>query len=399
MLLLFSSCNLLENPVSNDLESAPFLQAVKQPDGISLSWSNFVLQFGGAIDQNPPEVRKYHILRSATTVEDLSRIAETKEGTFLDEEVSSGSYIYAIEAETKSGDLIRSNIVMASPEVADVRQLYVLSLSAPVGGFSLLSTGQTLVETQTDQGDAVILIGNPQQNQIFQVHGWNPVPHPTEPVFLFVRPSEAQASGMSLSLYSLTDSSITDLVSGFGLIEHPAWNVEGTSVVFLTSTSIGGSTSIRTLPFNTAVNVAPVLVGPPPTYSGAGIPGPQHPEFSPFDPDQIIADFPAVTRGSVARDILQTSSSGDSTILSSPWLDTHPAVKPDGTSMAFVSDRSGVLSIWLLDFATGRLRQLTGTSSDPVVNREYQLRWASSGNQIWYTGLVNGHQDCYELIW
>lgn len=399
LLLLISSCNLLEDPVSSSLDSAPFLQAVKQSESISLSWSNFILQFGGVTDQDPPEVRKYHILRSGTTVEDLTRIAETKDRSFLDEEVSNGSYLYAIEAETKNGDLVRSNIVMASPEVADVQPVYVLSLAAPIGGFSLLSSGESLVETQANNGDSVILIGNPQQNQIFQLSGWNPVPHPTEPVFLFVRKVEAQASGMSLSLFSLTDSSTVDLVSGFGLIEHPEWNADGTSIVFLTSATAGGSTSIRSIPFNSLVNVAPVLIGPPPSYSGAGVPGPQHPVFSSIDPDQIIADFPAVNRGSVVRDILQTSSSGDSTILSSPWLDTHPAINPAGTHMAFVSDRSGVLSIWLLELDRGRLRQLTGKPTDPVVNRNFQLRWAESGNRIWYTGAINGNQSCFELTW
>jgi Tol biopolymer transport system component len=42
------------------------------------------------------------------------------------------------------------------------------------------------------------------------------------------------------------------------------------------------------------------------------------------------------------------------------FVDTHPAVSPDGTMLAFVSDRQGSLQIWLMDLASMRRRRLTG---------------------------------------
>lgn len=44
------------------------------------------------------------------------------------------------------------------------------------------------------------------------------------------------------------------------------------------------------------------------------------------------------------------------------FVDTHPAVSPDGQTLAYVSDRGGSLQIWLMDVETKRTRSLTSES-------------------------------------
>jgi hypothetical protein len=69
---------------------------------------------------------------------------------------------------------------------------------------------------------------------------------------------------------------------------------------------------------------------------------------------------------------------------------SQPVFSPDGTRLAFNSDRGGNLDIWELELASGAVRRLTVASSDdwdPAYTRDgMQLLWSSnrSGNfEVW----------------
>ena len=47
------------------------------------------------------------------------------------------------------------------------------------------------------------------------------------------------------------------------------------------------------------------------------------------------------------------------------WVERDLSVSPDGTQLAYISDRGGSMQIWLRDVATGRETQLTTNSSGP----------------------------------
>jgi len=54
-----------------------------------------------------------------------------------------------------------------------------------------------------------------------------------------------------------------------------------------------------------------------------------------------------------------------------PFVDTEPTVSPDGSTLAFISDRGGSLQIWLMDMESMRSRRLsdeTGAVLDPAWN-------------------------------
>ncbi len=60
--------------------------------------------------------------------------------------------------------------------------------------------------------------------------------------------------------------------------------------------------------------------------------------------------------------------------------DYCPALAPDGTQIAFVSDRSGSEEIWLVNIATGAVRQLT-VAAQPLGG----LNWSADGLQLAFT--------------
>jgi len=48
------------------------------------------------------------------------------------------------------------------------------------------------------------------------------------------------------------------------------------------------------------------------------------------------------------------------TIIESRWNDYNPSISPDRTKIVFISDRSGMNEVWLLDRENGTIRQITG---------------------------------------
>lgn len=62
------------------------------------------------------------------------------------------------------------------------------------------------------------------------------------------------------------------------------------------------------------------------------------------------------------------------------YVDVNPIISPDGTQIAFVSNRSGAFEIWLYRRTTGELRQLT--SSAAVLGG---LSWSADSTRIAFT--------------
>jgi dipeptidyl aminopeptidase/acylaminoacyl peptidase len=65
------------------------------------------------------------------------------------------------------------------------------------------------------------------------------------------------------------------------------------------------------------------------------------------------------------------------------WRDTAPVWSPDGTKIAFLSDRDGTTQIHVLFVGTGELAQLTHVERTPS-----NLTWSSDGKQLAFTAFV-----------
>jgi TolB protein len=64
----------------------------------------------------------------------------------------------------------------------------------------------------------------------------------------------------------------------------------------------------------------------------------------------------------------------------SDYQDFAPAISPDGSRIAFVSNRGGGYEIWIYTRATGEVRRLT-TDADAIGG----LRWSADGKLIIFT--------------
>ena len=74
------------------------------------------------------------------------------------------------------------------------------------------------------------------------------------------------------------------------------------------------------------------------------------------------------------------------------WDDRDPSINPDGTRLAFSSNRRGYWDLYLLDLVTGELRQLTETN-----DFEGHPTWSPDGQWIAFEGYYDGDFDIWIL--
>ncbi len=88
------------------------------------------------------------------------------------------------------------------------------------------------------------------------------------------------------------------------------------------------------------------------------------------------------TRGGASRTSL---------LIESTRWDSQPNVSADGLKIAFISNRSGSLEIWMADADGTNLRRLTSFGGPRVSTP----RWSPDGSQIVFSSRVSGHADLY----
>lgn len=78
---------------------------------------------------------------------------------------------------------------------------------------------------------------------------------------------------------------------------------------------------------------------------------------------------------------------GDATaILSGPAYETHPAYSPDGRHIAFISDRSGTINLWVADVDGRNARRV---SNETGLNVMAQPAWSADGSRIFVSRMVH----------
>ncbi len=402
LFLSLTGCQFSEVPTESYLTGGPSLHAFPQAEGIKLIWNSYILPYFSPSDRQNSNLVSYHVLVSENGPNELSRIAEVDENTFQFSSVGEAPYWFAIEAEFDDGSTARSNIVMSSASLAEVRSISALESLEFSANYSELGSGFPLFQVINSQSTIEIHSFSPSESDQFLTDGRSPTPHPTEDQFLYLSDPDNLASSPgksnSLLLWNISDSSVSPVVVGAGYVDNPAWSHDGKRIVYLSSAGPGEPTSIKIMNLDpTTINVSPITPVND-RYSGGGIDGPNFPSFFPGR-ESIVIDVPSIDSSTIGRNILLISLDGglDSLLVQSPWVDTQPVVHPDGQTMVFVSDRAGSPAVWELEIKSGRLRQLSGNSNHPIVSREYPLRWDSDGKTLWFSGIKEGRTSSYQL--
>src|SRR5436309_3992505 len=122
--------------------------------------------------------------------------------------------------------------------------------------------------------------------------------------------------------------------------------------------------------------------------NGAAIPYLSEPALCPTRPEVAF-----VSGGDIW---VAPSKGGEAHLLvSHPATESRPMYSPDGTRMAFMSNRAGSMDIWLLTFATGDVRQLTFDDGNEQLDG-----WSHDGKYVYFSSAahdVGGNTDVYRV--
>ena len=163
-----------------------------------------------------------------------------------------------------------------------------------------------------------------------------------------------------------------------------AWTAAGDLVVSEATTQSGrGGSRLRLVPRGGGSPKALLSLQKPP--GKLDVAGPGRVVIDQRSPIQNLAEWPLVARRATGAN--ETPSRW---LTRGASVDRQPVFSPDGTRLAFNSDRGGNLDLWELELATGSVRRLivaAGDDWDPAYTRDGKhVLWSSnrSGNyEVW----------------
>jgi Tol biopolymer transport system component len=91
--------------------------------------------------------------------------------------------------------------------------------------------------------------------------------------------------------------------------------------------------------------------------------------------------------------LINTDGTGLVRLTSDPGNDQYPAWSPDGSKLAFLSTRSGIAQVWVMNANGGNPQQLT---SDPAP-KDQVPDWSPGGTKIAYASYATGGGDIYVM--
>jgi TolB protein len=101
---------------------------------------------------------------------------------------------------------------------------------------------------------------------------------------------------------------------------------------------------------------------------------------------------PGAGGGNTELYIIDANGSAETRLTDDPGQDLSPAWSPDGSSIAFATDREGNFEIYLMSLSDGKLQNLT---ANPALDA--QPVWSPDGSRIAFTSGRDGNEEIYVM--
>ena len=405
-LLLWSACQPPAGSVTPPAESALLLPKVAgfPRDGAGeLSWG--WLWWGSNQPDEPARPDAFRILMGGASGESMQEIAlvNGEQTTFrVSELVNRQMYTFAIEALVDNQSAVRSNLIAVAPGKWVDPQPVLDQVNSSCYWGSWSPDGQSIAfvgpHPQEAGGAAVFTHHLAERKTQFRSSGTQPHWQLRGDQIIFVTDlvlNRASSDTLPTYLGLLSGNQTSTYLGGDGSYLQPVWSSDGRRLAFLANLGQGRYDLYQCV-FSATPTPLPLTKGfaDLAELSDPLDRSPQHPTWHP-EGDWIAYDrFSAKTSPAptFARDIYRVSSQGEmreEPLVMSHWEDHTPAYSPDGQKLAYLSDRSGVPGIWLLDLQRGLSRQVYGGTSPTVDVRQGRLAWSPQGDRLLFNGSMN----------
>ncbi|MEZ4773027.1 MAG: hypothetical protein R3D00_07585 [Bacteroidia bacterium] len=374
----------------------PILQGEQTSQGIRLHWGwvKFDLPENKQVD---PEA--FYVLFSSESSQPKEVIATlgTSENTFLFENPEPGkTYYFAIRAINGTSEAAVSQTIMiqqnSTPAITPLVENQDISRSwgswSPQGDKVAFQADLPGPITSADALQGIYIYDLNQKTETLVSIGKAPHWSPAGDKIVFYGPSASPGSLSNgpghIHIFDRTSQTVATITQGDSSDLLPVWSPDNQWIAFLSNRLGSAVYQIWKIPagYNSAYNPTKIVnhevLGSffaeiEDQYPGRPAWGPGADELTYSRPEGYL------------RQLFRISSSGGAEVLVLPsqWNDYSPAYSPDRQKLAFISDRTGSPTIWIMNMTDGSLRQLTDRSLTKP--EPFGLEWAPDGSKILYS--------------
>ena len=396
--------------VANELYT-PTLKSIRNNGKIILQWGKPQCEFTCAqLDPN-----QFEILMSTTDPSKLRLHATVSNNIFtltIDNLINGTPYYFAIKAVGLNKKFTESKTIMTIPDNPEnIQTLFpITGKDRELGTWSpdqsaLAYVSEYIWNNGNNVAQSVFLYSLSNNTEwLIEKNSRSPEWSPTRQKIVYHTDNGEVNSSPGyrpahIAVYNTQDSTTKRLTRGNSFNYLPSWSADGNWIAFLSDKAGSKEYNIWKVPSDGGTEIQI-------TYdfndlSDTKIIDDRSPKTLSWSKDGSSIAFARLKKSSEGYDydIYSVPSNGGSrtTIISSQWSDFCPAYSPDGTTIAFVSDRSGTNEIWTMDLPTTKFRQITGSTGKWIYENSGKIEWSASGKKILFTSNADTFKTLYTV--
>lgn len=403
----------------------PWLQGLRADGQVTLKWGKPICPYVGGRDCPSGEPRQFEIW-IAEEEPSRFRLHSKENGNVFEatlENLKNGTpYYLKVKAVKGLWQTQSSNMIMVIPEPAEnIVPLFptlpssnlTLADSRKAGSWSpdhsLVAYVSEYVTNNGNNGIQSVFIAPMADSEPFLVERASSLPEwsPVAPKLVYHTENleENRSPGPPIShiaTFDYQDSTIERLTTAQAFNYMPSWSPDGRWIVYLSDAGGGTEFNLWKVP---AEGGAPIQLttdfGDLDDLALRPDRSATHPAWS-RDGSKIAFARLKKQGDRYVSDIYTVSAAGAEgegweDLVSSPWDDLGPTYSPDGSEIAFISNRSGSYQIWTMDLQTQRIRQITGSQARGVYHVGGQIEWSTSGDKFIFTSSVDNGRGLFTV--
>ncbi len=394
----------------------PYLKSERKNEKVTLIWGKPACNYCGGCVCPQLDPDHFDILMSTSNHSELNYYSTVSSNIFevsIDNLVNGTPYYFAIKAVGQNGQYTISKTIMVIPNNPEnIQPLFqTIDENSEHGTWSPDESSIAFMGDYTwnngNNSSQSVFTSIPSTNEKWLIEKsssspeWSPI---GQKIAYHTHNGETQPwqgyTPTHISIYNIQDSTTKRLTAGNSFNFRPTWSPDGNWIAFLSDKAGGSEYNIWRIPADsgTAIQVTSDFNDLTDLTNMT--------EYSPqklsWSKDGNDIAFSRLTKinNEYIFDIYSVPITGGSrtTIVTSQWDDYCPAYSPNGSSIAFVSNRSGLNEIWTMDLQTKKLKQITGSSEQWIFGGWGKIEWSSSGDKIMFTSNSDNFRTLFIVV-